>query len=740
MPLPNDKFIAVNILPSHMKAGKDTIEVLQERIAKAQAMGFTHAWLNPISIVPASFCERICLDTGTPTAQYNSLYAPDEPHQIRPDFPIEKIRAINQSAKANHFFILADFVWKHVSVSSSLLSKNPDWFGKRVKDIVEYNFTDKSGKLTEAGNQIAAYLQKTIRLLLDSQEGYNFAGIRVDAASHLPPVVREILYGFIRKTYPEAIIFEEVLFDRAQEERIRQLAFEAKNLGIYSDFVTTNSYYQSPDAFGALPNPETMGDKTKLELAEGRGVSFTGNHDHFSVGWGTVLQMAWKAFKSDPAFLARIREVKTTPSGAKAERLEEALEVLLNKVDSGPHPSFAENLENPGIIRYLIPYANKIARSLLILSSEASPESDLLEEFQLQLFERIYNRTLTGISGYFFLFSELVSPFETQRIFSNQDGAPLQLLLLTADDLKEDMVLTNNILTQMASVFPNFTNFLKAFPILKKARSPGYICKTDESERLVHDLQLCLPYIIDYLRNHPSENKYKVYKNAHIIKDEEQLALKLELVQLITGINQIYARLTTHGCSHFHTFNSIDKFKIIIRYNQTSTDLIILNLGTRKLTLGDIDLEKIALWFQSRLYPQEAACKMAVILSSPFNDEATINPPNGYMEYWKKAVGSAFDLAYNQIIGAQPGHTTNLYLGPNIANNTTYPLILKLHLKTQVEEEYDIFERALIERKKPDVQGKMAHSTLFHPQGKSADANPTATSVHIASLDSSGFN
>lgn len=755
MPSPKDtaassttgnSFIAVNILPPHQKAGvADATPVLQERIARAQAMGFTHAWLNPISAVAPTICERICLDTGTTVALHNSLYAPEEPQRIRADFPIAKLREINKTAKKNGFSVLADFVWKHVSENSSLLAKKPTWFGKKVKDIVEYKFTDSAGKLTAPGKEIIEYLKSAIDFLLDFQNGCGFAGIRIDAASHLTPEVRTALYSFAREKFPEAIIFEEVLFDRAQEERISRLVAEAQSSGVYSNFVTCNAYYQSPDVFGALPSPEKMGDKTKLELAEGRGISFTGNHDHFSIGWGVVLCMAWRALKSDEEFLERIREVKTTPSGSKSEHLQNALEALLVRSEVNPRASFAENLDasNQGIIRYLIPYANEIAR--ILLDKSAPAHQKLFEEFQLQLFEKIYNRTLASISGYFFLDSELDSPFQTPRIFSNQHGEPLSLLLLTVGDLKANMPLTDRLLKNMAGTYTNFTNFIKAFPALKKARMPGYVGKEKDCP-LEHDLKLCLPYLIDYLRNHPAENEYTIYKDSQIAKAEQRLMQDLALEPMISGINKIYANLTTPGCSHYHTFNSLEKFKIIVRYNEHVTDLIVLNLNLEKrLLLTDIDLEKIALWFQSRLYPQEIACRRSVALSSPFTEAPSISPPHGYMDYWLGQVGHAFNFSYNQIIGTEPGHTTYLYLGTNISTDfQRYRPILRVHLKTELEKAYELFEdRTSHEMQAPPLLsskhgknaaqigvGSMGHSTIFCPKAIQAtqtinDLEPT---------------
>ncbi len=734
---PKSRFIAVNILPPPQIEGVvDATLALQECIAKAESMGFTHAWLNPISrVAPESICYRTDLDTGVATALYSSLYAPDNPlKHNRPDLSVARMREINNAANMRGFSVLADFVWKHVSENASLLAKRPEWFsgGKKIKDIIEYEFTDEKAQLTETGQEVIAYMHRVIKLLLDPKDGYGFAGLRIDAASHLTPDVREALYGYVRKHYPEAIIFEEVLFDRAQETGIVNLVSSAEKSGIFSDFVTSNLYYQSPDSFGALPSPHNMGDTVKLRLARSHGISFTGNHDHFSIGWCTVLSMAFEVLKYNHEFLERIQGMKATPSGSKSDHAQAALEELLSISEDMKHASLAENLDagSQGVIRYLLPYANKIARSLL---DKSDPDHQkLFEEFQSRLLEKMYNRTLASISGYFFIFSELVSPFYTQRIFSNQQGNPLPQLLLTVNDLMSNMVLTNHILLNMAGVYSNLTNFLKALPILKKARVPGYNLKKGEDILLEQELTFCLPYIIDYLRNNPSENKYNFYKNPQAISDSEQILMQdLGLESLIEGINTIYKGLTTPGCSQYHTFNSLDQFKIIVRCSEESTDVIVLNLNPdKKLTLADMDLEKIALWFQSRLYPQDTACASSVPLSSPFTDDPTTHPPHGYMDYWLRKVGHIFNSSYNRIIGAEAGHPTNLYVGANITIELErYKPTIRIQLKTKIQEEYEVFEgkaaATLAEKPRIASVGAMKHTAIFATAATDLPAAPT---------------
>jgi glycosidase len=290
-------FIAVNILPSPIGQG-DPVEKLQEQIGFAKQLGFTHAWINPISIVPDNtICKRRCLDTGVFSELTGSLYAPNDPKEIRPDFDKVKIRTMGRSAREDNFFILVDFVWKHVSANSTLIKTKPTWFGEKkklVKDVIEYDFKSLDGHLAPSSEEIIEHLKSSIDVLLDPIEGYGFSGLRIDAASQLIPSVRGALYQHIRARWPKAIIFEEVLFDGAQSTKVNLLVKGAEEHKIYSDFITSNLYYQKSDSFGALPSPETMGDALKLKLADQRGIGFTGNHDHHSLGWGVILTMAAK--------------------------------------------------------------------------------------------------------------------------------------------------------------------------------------------------------------------------------------------------------------------------------------------------------------------------------------------------------------------------------------------------------------------------------------------------------------
>jgi glycosidase len=274
-------FIAVNILPPR-EYNKATFNAFSKEIKEAQKLGFTHIWLNPIAqIDPQSQCTRRDLDTGLLTTQYQSSYDYKDPYKLNSFFNAKETKELLRKTKEeNKLQILVDFAWMYVA-GFYVFNKNnvctDEVFNKQIK---------------QAKQVIDFYLRDL-----------SFSGVRIDGASHLKYQARNELYQYIRETYPHAIIFEEVLFDRTLEDNIKQLVQKAEEKQIYSDGVTSNIYYQKTDAFGALPLPEKMGDGTKIRLANNNGIGFTGNHDHFSVGWCTVLLLAAKKAAADKNFI-----------------------------------------------------------------------------------------------------------------------------------------------------------------------------------------------------------------------------------------------------------------------------------------------------------------------------------------------------------------------------------------------------------------------------------------------------
>ncbi|MBX3708316.1 MAG: hypothetical protein KIT56_06405 [Gammaproteobacteria bacterium] len=715
LPSSTAPFVCVNILPPH-QSDPLALQKFQEQIMAAKEASFTHIWINPITAVKnRTACYRTDLDTGLPAILFNSLYAPDSLLEIRPDFPMGKVREIVHKARINGVNILVDFVWKHINKESKDARNGKLPVSKIVNDIIEYDFEFKAGKPTKNAEKVIQHLKKAIDLYLHPTTGYGFSGLRIDAASHITPPIRKELYQYIRQQYPNAIIFEECLFDRAQVMNIANLAGDAVTQGIFSDFVTSNLYYQKPDVFGALPHPSMMGDRVKLQLANGNGISFTGNHDHYSVGWNIILSMAAQRLIEDKDFIEKISTICSGPSKNDVLKRDVLIEELKKIAEGTVSPASLE-YENQKCIRYLLPYANEIARKLLTQEHEHPEYRALFNRFRFALFERISNLTMPSISGYFFLFSELTSPFETQRIFSNVSGKPLPLLLLTVDDLKQNLELTRKIITKIGTCkkYDNLTNFNKycALPNpddkkknkqgnkKKKGKQAGKDNtdndKSPEEIKLDNSLRIWLPVIIEYLRNYPEDCLYTTHPTTDELK-QSSLALSSQLgtVEFVKSINQLYAKLTTFKCADYHTFSTID-CHIVIRCNQDSTDVIILNLDpTKTISVNDIDLEKIALWLQSRIYPQQNVCQTTNILAAPFTQTDKSLAPDNYAPAWKKIAGPAFDHCYTRVVGCSEGHQTNLFLGPSITldlNQYANKIVIGGHIKTTRQLDFESFE------------------------------------------------
>lgn len=695
-------FIAVNFLPYPASFEGDALQLLEQQIETAKSHGFTHGWINPTcELTKESVCHRIDLDTGLPATLYHSYYAPDNPLHMRRQYRKDAFKRLIQKQQAAGFHLLIDFVWKHVSINSSLVEHHETWFGKTLNDIIEYKFVFNAGNPTPETKEVLDHLIKVIDRYLDPDKGFGFSGLRIDAASHMTPPVRQYLLGYLRENYPQAIILEECLFDRTQEMNIRALVASAEDTGLFSDYITSNLYYQRTDDFGALPKPSEMGDSDKIKLADKRAISFTGNHDHFSAGWSVLLTMAARLVCEEPEYIKVIRSQKVTAlkkDNLSADKLLEQIE----RIARGKIYAECLEAEDQKCFRFLLPFANELAR--IMLNPALPSHNKVLNDFKVLLLKRFAHRTIPSMHGYFILFDELLSPFAVQRIFTNRNGHPLPQILLTAEDLMANPKQTQTIIELIkkdADFYPNIANFLKVAPVdelstvgkSKKASKPGKI-------RLIDSMRLWLPLITDYLRQHP-EKLHEYFPNT--IPEAAQLttlAHTLGIPEFISSLNHIYRALSTPRCSNYHTFSTADNAFIAVRQNDDATDIIILNLDpTKLLEINDIDLEKIALWYQSRLFPQEKACGTTKQLSEPFKGETPPNyAPDGYSDYWKKQVGSQFDAAYLTIVGKQAGHQTNLHLGLAIRNNITESTLVKLvsHTKSERQRDDEAFNQQAI--------------------------------------------
>lgn len=707
----------------------------------ARAAGFKQAWLNPINVIPeGTAVHRVDFDTGLHVDLHSSLYAPNNPLEVRADMPMTEIRDwIKQENQQGDFRILIDFVWKHVSVHSTLVTTHEQWFAKspKIKDIIEYQFKHPDQQVI---HEIHQHLKATAQLFLDKNKGFGFDGLRIDSASHINPELRNELYQYIRDAFPNAVILEECLFDSKQSSLINQLASEAEENNVYSDFITSNLYYQKPSIRGELAMPADMNDKQKLRLAKQNGVSFTGNHDHFSAGWSIILSMAATRLVNDSSFMEQIQAISTsvfTDDRIHPDKIKHAIELLhtlntITKKGDEHKGKLPEELEPDQLacIRYLLPYANDIARELLSPTSSHQP---VFEEFRQKLLERIANRTMPAQSGYFVLFSELRSPLETQRIFFNKDQKPLLQLLLTVNDLKENVTLTNEIINSILADKKTYNNaacFVKAI----KSKQLMSHTKTKAKAKAKHrqeqqarpdsELRIWLPFIIEYLRNNPDINTYECYSNSGMANAMEKLQEALGTVPFIKSLNEIYRELSTPACLNYHTFTALRLYKIFIRCSEHSTDIIILNLNPTIIKIiDDQDIEKIALWFQARIYPPENV-GLKEVLEPPFNSL----PPRYIHDYetrWKaKTPPSDFDHSHTRITGYSANHQTNLYLGHGLDLQLAnyHHIHVKKHVKSQIQIEDDIFTSPtrttpIAKLTSPISEGKpSATATLFVQQ------------------------
>lgn len=442
-----------------------------------------------------------------------------------------------------------------------------------------------------------------------------------------------------------------------------------------------------------------MGDRAKLRFANGNSISFTGNHDHFSISWGIILTMAATRFLNDENFIERIQRITSSPIQSDKPNPELILDTI-KRIAKGD--DLIESIESSkqSCIRYLLPYANEIARELL--DNKDPNHLTIFNEFRLTLFASLSDRTLVSPSGYFMLYSEINSLFETPRIFLNKEGKPLSFLPLTVNDLIDNEKLTESIIVNMSKdkVYDNHGNFLRIAKTKGlhdvKSNNKKPVKKASniiDKKELTQNYRLWLPFIIEYLRNNPQANIYDYFVNnneAAMIS----LCQKMGLQDFIKGINILFAAISTPACSDYHTFKSQDRYKIIIRCSDKTTDIIILNLDPDQMkSVNDLDMQKIALWFQARKFPpRDNECANFAI---PFSNQEVSYADSSYSYYWctEKNQEQAFNSSYNRIIGKEPEHQTKLYRGYGLSCDLEkeHPIEIVTHLKSERQIENEIF-------------------------------------------------
>jgi len=224
--------------------------------------------------------------------------------------------------------------------------------------------------------------------------------------------------------------------------------------------------------------------------------------------------------------------------------------------------------------------------------------------------------------------------------------------------------------------------------------------------------------------------EYDLYKNPNIITIAcQELSRELRLQQFIEQVNKIYASLTTIGGLNYHTFTSLDRFKIIVRCTDENTDIIIINLNPDKsYVLDDIDMEKIALWYQARLFPpkdfiQNPSDNSSDALGNPFDGKSATYCHASYSANARSKDADKFNDSFNRIAGTKANHQTNLYLGYGFTLNLKQFSGIKVvtHLKTERELENEVFER----------QDNVFNSplVLFPPKGVNSGQSQTAAEM-----------
>lgn len=677
--------IAINILPG-------SIDEIKSALGKAQAQGFSHAWLNPLSSIGNVPVHRIDLDTGVMTNLSSSMYAVSDLRELRLPYTSENLSELNKHAASLGIKLLADFVWKHVSNDSLLIDKHPKWFkDTSIKDVREYDFVKNNDPLTTKYNHIKHYLQNGIDFLLDNCK---FSGLRFDAASNFSVLLRADLMRYVRKKYADAIILEEVLFDDNQTDRIMALAKsvdEAEEVAtadipnpLKSDFVTSNLYYQRANAFGQLPQAHEMGDSLKLKLAR-LPISFTGNHDHFSLAWDVLLTLAAQKISAD--YIENYTTKSVFPVKSEKSLSFALLNSLVNKLKTGEIP--AEIIqENDGLLKMLVPIAHQLAATLC-----SQQDEELLSEFRALLYKRLAHRTIVSPGGYFMLQSDMELEFDTQRIFLNSAKESLQTLALTPDILKRlSQESMQHLLSDMgsSSLFDNWKNFLHQIPSLhpKPQKHSKKAIPSDSVEYNETEINLIFPYVLTYLRSLSDASLRRACSDLGLSPlttfNTDNLRTTIAFDPCIAAINKITASLETIDATvECNTFTSLECITIIVRCLGEKTDIIFLNANPKvEMTIELLDLEKIAIWFQTRKFSPQPDDKGGE-LTQPCDKKDIVHFNASYSARYQDQK-EEFNLAFNRITGSEhlpEGYVTNLYFGCGINPHSELTKINNLRIK-----------------------------------------------------------
>lgn len=659
--------VAVNILPQ-------SIEQMREALDRAVHLGFKQAWFNPLNqFTSKTLVHRFDLDTGVMSDLFGSLYCITDLRELR--FDLSMLKALNETYQEKGIKLYADFVWKHVSKDSLLCREHPDWFKRRpLKDVIEFDL-DNIKRDDARYDAILDYLKAGVDVLLND---CGFTGLRLDAASHFPVHVRDDLMAYIKTTYPNAEILEEVLMDGKQAMRVKALGESAVRKNLKSTYVTSNLAYQVPDEYGQVPQPHEMGDSHKLKMAD-LPISFTGNHDHFSLPWSVIMALAAKFVVDQPdgverAMAAVCRSV--LPVVVKGRPGFEAYAKAIEQLAADKLTINSLSLKQEGVLAVLLSFAHEIAFDLC----RSTNKSSYYPLFSELMHSTLYRRTIASPGGYFVLDSDVNLQFDTQRIFSNAHGQPLGVLAITpAHILRMPKASLENLLVAMCQekyphsdklILPNMMNFLKGFGkkiAVKKEKSGVGVSLAITKSLSEEDIRLLFPYIMMFLRAIPAERCQELVGKSEGFQTDK-LASEMNWPAVISSVNQIAVKLqTVDAALTYDTFTSLEHYTITVRASKNKTDIIVQGPHCEPAAAYEftrLDLEKIAAWYQARKFPMPGRAGTA----APMSDEPLEFSDGGtYAHHWcvEKGQKDAFDFSYQRIIGKE-GHETRLYLGEGL--------------------------------------------------------------------------
>lgn len=233
-----------------------------------------------------------------------------------------------QAAHAHHLTIIGDLVMNHVS-SLQIAFTGGDiqkylTADRSFPDVFKINYADlmrmDKGLYERVISQWKEFISNQFLEL-------GFDGFRVDAARLLPNVVLDQIYGFIRKSRQNAIIFEEVLFsDKSQETQA--VAFGTRK--VLPSAVTGSVYYYYFEksggrisSFGQVESGSfqnkygSIDDEAywKSQYTQLGTVNFVGNHDHTSFMGKLVKSNFASADKKQEMWLATYAAIALSGAG-----------------------------------------------------------------------------------------------------------------------------------------------------------------------------------------------------------------------------------------------------------------------------------------------------------------------------------------------------------------------------------------------------------------------------------------